>query len=227
MSWIAWSKGLCHRAEVLEIARQLNIDPRLAAACCMLLWEWADDETENGSVTKITLEALRGHADIVTGVPGFGGAFAKVKWVISDENGIFFPNWDRYNGPTAKTRMKNAKRQEKWRKKRYENNASSVIFSLPTKQNNKDRVCKGAARKKRWTEAVIAALKTVGPHSQRTAIDAIADRLTAMPGSEEARKQIADELYRRAEEIGSGGLRKPAVVWLREARERMEAIEHG
>lgn len=117
MGWIAWVKGLCTRAEVLTIAKQLSIDPKVVAACCMLIWEWADDETEEGG-TFVPLEAVQSHADTVTGVPGFGAAFTSVGWLVSHGTGSIFPNWSRHNGVTAKSRMKEAARKAKWRDKR-------------------------------------------------------------------------------------------------------------
>lgn len=132
MGWIAWVKGLCTRAEVLAIAERLSIDPKMAAAGCMLLWEWADEETEDGTVTNVPLEALFRHADRVTGIPGFGSAFAAAGWVESDDGGIHFPNWTRYNGPTAKTRMKEAARKANWRNTRDICPASGGTKTGPT-----------------------------------------------------------------------------------------------
>jgi hypothetical protein len=117
MGWIAWVKGLTHRAEVLRIASRLSIDPQRAAACCMLIWEWADDETEDGG-TFVPLLSLIAHADRVTGVPGFGQAFSDVGWLIENANGSMFPNFDRWNGETAKQRLKEAARKASWRKRR-------------------------------------------------------------------------------------------------------------
>jgi phage terminase small subunit len=108
---------LTQRGEVLRIASQLGIDPKMAAACCMLLWEWADDETEDGG-TNVPLLSLICHADRVTGVPGFGQAFADVGWLVENGKGAMFTNWDRHNSETAKTRMKEAVRKASWRKRR-------------------------------------------------------------------------------------------------------------
>jgi len=117
LAWIAWVKGLTHRCEVLNIARKLGIDPKLAAACCMLVWEWADDETENGDVF-VPLSALLLHADSITCVPGFGAALADVGWLIADGDKTRFPNWTRFNGDTTKKRLKETLRKSKWRAER-------------------------------------------------------------------------------------------------------------
>lgn len=131
MGWIAWVKGLCTRAEVLTISKQLGIDPKMVAACCMLLWEWADDETEEGG-TFVPLDAVQSHADTVTGVPGFGEALTSVGWLVSQGTGCVFPNWSRHNGITAKARMKEAARKAKWRDKRDKCPASDGTKTGPT-----------------------------------------------------------------------------------------------
>lgn len=135
MAWIAWTKGLTHRAEVLAIADKLSIDPKLAAACCMLIWEWADDETEDGSVTNVTLVSFFRHADSVTGLRAFGEAFASVGWIVEDVNSVRFPNWDTYNGTSAKKRLKAARRAAKSRIKRDIRHADSVTKASPTEHN--------------------------------------------------------------------------------------------
>jgi hypothetical protein len=99
----------------------------------MLIWEWADSETNDGD-TKVTLPRFICHADNVTGVAGFGAAFAEVGWAVENGGGTRFPNFTRWNGETTKNRLQNAARQAKWRNKRYKNNDSNVISALPEKR---------------------------------------------------------------------------------------------
>ena len=162
MAWIAWVKGLTQREEVLRIAGRLDIDPKLVAACCMLIWEWADSETNDGA-TKVTLSRFICHADNVTGVTGFGAAFAEVGWAVENGTGTSFPNFTRWNGETAKNRLQNAARQTKWRNKRYKSNDSNVMFSLPEKRREESVKTHGALQAPLWNGRHVEAVELSDP----------------------------------------------------------------
>ena len=38
--WIAWTKGLTLKREVVAIANRLGLDRRVVACLCMEAWEW-------------------------------------------------------------------------------------------------------------------------------------------------------------------------------------------
>lgn len=105
--WIKWEKGLERKPEVVRIARALDIRTTEAAACCMLVWAWADDNTMDGLVIGMAA------ADVstVVGVPGIGEAMATVGWLVVSESGVQFPNYNRHNGETCKARMLDANRK--------------------------------------------------------------------------------------------------------------------
>lgn len=110
-TWIAWTKGLTLKREVMAMAASLDLDRRVVACCCMEAWEWADENTEDGhapGVTNVTLDA-------VTGVTGFGRAMIEAGWLIEDERGIVFPKFERYNANSAKKRLKAAERKRRQR----------------------------------------------------------------------------------------------------------------
>ena len=52
-SWIKWDRGLSRKPEVIAIAAALKLDRRLVAACCMEVWEWSDDVTEDGRIEGV------------------------------------------------------------------------------------------------------------------------------------------------------------------------------
>ncbi len=109
--WIAWTKGLTLKREVIAIANTLGLDRRIVACLCMEAWEWADSNTVDGhadSVTNVTLDA-------VTGVTGFGQAMLEVGWLLEDDRGIIFPRWERWNAQSAKKRLQNAERKRRQR----------------------------------------------------------------------------------------------------------------
>lgn len=109
--WIAWTKGLTRKREVLLIARELKIDRLKAAALCMEAWEWADAETVDGHLPGSVPNDL----DIAIGVEGMAAAMHNVGWLIFDSDGLRFPNWDYWNSESAKQRILATRRQQKRR----------------------------------------------------------------------------------------------------------------
>jgi DNA replication protein DnaT len=98
--WIEWEKGLVRKPEVLRIARALQCTPQHAAACCMMVWEWAEDVTENGIITDVTAA----DASFAAGVEGIGEAMLAVGWLVEAGDALVLPNWDRHNAEPAKRR---------------------------------------------------------------------------------------------------------------------------
>ncbi len=111
--WIKWEKGLLRKPEVMEIATSLGVSEQHAAACCMAVWEWADDVTVDGMV-RARHEAL----DRIAGQHGFAAAMAEVGWLVISSTVLQFPNFDRHNGTTGKRRSLDASRQGKHRNHR-------------------------------------------------------------------------------------------------------------
>ena len=104
--WIEWEKGLVRKPEVIRIARALGSTPQHAAACCMMVWEWAEDVTENGIISGVTAADV----SFAAGVEGIGEAMVAAGWLLENEDAVVLPNWDRHNGAPAKRRALNALR---------------------------------------------------------------------------------------------------------------------
>ena len=104
--WIEWEKGLARKPEVLRIARKLGCTPQHAAACCMMVWEWAEDVTEDGIILGVTAADV----SFAAGVDGIGESMLATGWLIEIDNGLVLPNWERHNGAPAKRRALNALR---------------------------------------------------------------------------------------------------------------------
>lgn len=98
--FIKWEKGLVRKPEVIRIARALDATVYHAAACCMVVWEWAEDVTTDGYVAGISPADVSAAA----GVPGIGEAMQEVGWMLAEGGGIIFPNWDRHNSDPSKQR---------------------------------------------------------------------------------------------------------------------------
>lgn len=109
--WIQWEKGLTRKPEVMQIAAALGCTDQHAAACCMLVWEWADDVTVDGLV-KARLDAV----DRIAGQPGLADAMADCGWLVVSDSAIQFPHYDRHNGQCAKARAIDAARKRSGRR---------------------------------------------------------------------------------------------------------------
>ena len=106
--WIKWEKGLVRKAEVIRIARALKATPQHAAACCMQVWEWAEEQTADGCIRGIDIADV----SLAVGVPGIGEAMAAADWLRTSGDGIVLPHWDRHNTQPAKARALNALRMK-------------------------------------------------------------------------------------------------------------------
>jgi hypothetical protein len=112
--WIEWEKGLVRKPEVLRIARLLGCTPQHAAACCMMVWEWAEDVTENGLIEGVTAADV----SFAAGVAGIGEAMVTTGWLIETGDAVVLSNWERHNGAPSKRRALNALRMRVERSER-------------------------------------------------------------------------------------------------------------
>jgi len=120
--WIKWEKGLVRKPEVIRIARTMRCTPQHAAACCMMVWEWAEDVTEDGVIQGMTAKDV----SFAAGVEGIGEAMTLAGWLVETDDAIVLPNWDRHNSEPSKQRALKAfymrvyraeKKSESWRKR--------------------------------------------------------------------------------------------------------------
>lgn len=105
--WIEWEKGLTRKPEVIRIARMLGSTTQHAAACCMMVWEWAEDVTENGIIPGLAAVDVSGAA----GIEGIGEAMVEAGWLLETGDAVVLPNWDRHNGEPSKRRAVDALRK--------------------------------------------------------------------------------------------------------------------
>jgi hypothetical protein len=143
--WIKIEHWTQDKPEVFQMADLLNIDPDAVLGKLIRVWVWADQQTTNGNA-GVTLDALqdrcinvtRSLLDRLAGVPGFASAMEKVGWLKSDEAGLWFANFDRHNGETAKTRALTAKRVQKHRAKK--GNATVTPAALPREEKRREDI---------------------------------------------------------------------------------------
>jgi hypothetical protein len=128
--WIKWTVGLTRKREVVAIASALGLSRREVAAMLMEVWEWADANTTNGHVPSVTNVTL----DEFLNCDGFAQAMQKEGWLVFDGTSITFPNFDRHNGKSAKSRAlaanrKRAERVAVTKVSRSKRDTSTLLFS--------------------------------------------------------------------------------------------------
>lgn len=118
------------------MASRLDKSRREIAACMMEVWEWLDDEidqknvTENGTGVLLLGPSPAAHLDDIAGYAGFADALALAGWVVIRSDRLEFPNFNRHNGASAKTRAVDAKRKRESRKCPEENRQEPPPSSL-------------------------------------------------------------------------------------------------
>jgi len=129
--WIKVQTCTPDKPEVHLIAERLGIDPDAVTGKLIRIWCWADQQTIDGNARSVTKTLL----DRIAGVTGFAEMLIEVGWLMPTDVGFAFPNFDRHNGNSAKTRASVAKRVEKHRKTPVASgiqcNALTVTSALP------------------------------------------------------------------------------------------------
>ena len=142
--WIKVQTCTPDKPEVHLIAERLGIDPDAVTGKLIRIWCWADQQTADGNAASVTRSLL----DRVSGVTGFADALVSVGWLEKTDGGFLFPNFDRHNGNSAKTRASVAKRVEKHRKTTESDsgtvkrkcNAETVTTALPEKRREEKSI---------------------------------------------------------------------------------------
>lgn len=109
--WIKMRNDLAEDPAVISMAGALGVDEDLIVGKLHRLWSWADRQSRDGHAVGVTQKWIDRHIRC----DGFAAAMAQVGWLAIDSSGISFPNFDRHNGETAKTRALGTKRKQKQR----------------------------------------------------------------------------------------------------------------
>jgi hypothetical protein len=116
MAWIPFDKDLPKKIEVVRIADITGIDRTLVWAYLLLFWAWADDQTEDGFLPRMRVRNL---CEVCADVPAnFWDAVVQVGWITETPEGVDIVNFDYYLGNSAKNRLKETRRKQKYRHKR-------------------------------------------------------------------------------------------------------------
>lgn len=179
--WIKIMVSTPDKPEVFAIADKLGIDPDAVLGKLIRIWIWADQQVESRNA-NVTLGALRDrHASVTRSLfdrlaqmPGFTDALVSVGWLVADGDNVYFPNFDRHNGNSAKTRALGVQRSQKHRDKVDGRDAN---VTLPALRNRHATVTKASPEKRREelnTETTDVVSSTV-PESQEPVVFAAAE----------------------------------------------------
>jgi hypothetical protein len=188
-NWIKMRHDLYDDPDTRRVARITGLDRDQVCGKLYRLWSWADRHGHNGLV-RAEIEDL----DDEIGHVGFGAALVSVGWLVTQEDGIVIPHWERHFSDSAKVRALAGQRVEKHRSRQRK--ATSVthppdgvtLEAQPDKNKNRgdnppppprEASQDHAALRAAWAAAAKAG--KVQPYRAKTVPPALAERL-AEPG---------------------------------------------
>jgi len=114
MYWIKVQTDLQRTPEVIQLAELLGCASVFeASGLCVAFWGWADGVTEDGRLAKCSRKTV----DAVVSREGFAAALIQVGWLVEDGRSMVIPNWERYNGKSARQRAIWSEQKAKQRKR--------------------------------------------------------------------------------------------------------------
>jgi hypothetical protein len=194
--WIKVDVTTPDKPEVFRMAERLGIDPDAVVGKLIRVWVWADQQTTNGNAPSVTRLLL----DRATNVSGFADAMINVGWLVESDDGLTFPNFDRHNGKTAKTRALTVHRVRQHR------NANVTKAALPRDRDIENRVTTGKtdSPKKRTTP---------DPSYARAFYDAFPPKRRAKPA------KVEEAFAKAVASLRAGGMPEPETYLIRRATE--------
>lgn len=108
MSWIKVRSHLATHPKVVRMAYALRTHPVRIIGALVYTWSVADLHADSEFLQHMTADAL----DQMVELPGFAEQMVLVGWLRISDDGLYLLNYQEHNGPTAKRRAAEAKRQE-------------------------------------------------------------------------------------------------------------------
>ena len=105
--WIKIRTELISGLDVIAIGVATGLDEYQVVGRLVKLWGWANHNTSDGHLRKMTPELLDRHVSH----QGFASALMDVGWLVQSGEGVTIPNWQKHNGSGAKARAESAARQ--------------------------------------------------------------------------------------------------------------------
>lgn len=132
--WIKMRADLAEDPAVIGMASALGVDEDLIVGKLHRLWSWADRQSRDGHATGVTQIWI----DRYIRCDGFAQAMVAVGWLEVEGASVTFPNFDRHNGETAKTRALGTKRKQKQRSVDPVNVTQSVTYVSRTERDKSE-----------------------------------------------------------------------------------------
>lgn len=105
--WIKMRLDLDDDPAVISIAARTGLDEFAVIGRLQNLWSWADRQATDGHAAGVTTAWINRRVRH----DKFAEAMIDVGWLLADEAGVTFPNFDRHNGESAKNRAMAADRK--------------------------------------------------------------------------------------------------------------------
>ncbi len=105
--WIKMRTNLDTDPAVVRLASGLKQDRFAIVGRLHKIWSWANEHLTDGRDVPIDSAFL----DALVESPGFAEQLRRVGWLSGRENCLSFPNFERHNGESAKTRALDAARK--------------------------------------------------------------------------------------------------------------------
>jgi hypothetical protein len=110
--WIKMRTDLHTDPAVVRMAAVLGLDLFGVVGRLHTVWAWADAHADcHGRVTLVSHEWI----DTLSRTPGLGAAMVAVGWLVSGDDGLTFPRFDRHMGAGAKARAQATERKRRSR----------------------------------------------------------------------------------------------------------------
>lgn len=137
--WIKMRTDLHTDPAVIGIACAVGINEDEVVGKLHRIWSWADIHTVDGNAPSVSVSWIDRYLD----VSGFAKAMCDAEWLSCQcddgRAGVRFPNFDRHNGKTAKTRALTAKRVSKHKDKTNADSVSKVTqTALPREEKRRE-----------------------------------------------------------------------------------------
>jgi hypothetical protein len=105
--WIKIRTELINDLDVMDICEATTLDEYEVVGRLVKLWGWANHNTTDGYLRKMTPARLDKFVNHV----GFSSALLDAGWLVESKDGMTIPNWQKHNGSGAKVRAEAAARQ--------------------------------------------------------------------------------------------------------------------
>lgn len=104
--WIPVRLNIHEDPAVFRIASRLKVQPITIVGALVRVWSWANANLPDGNARSVTAELI----DSLVALPGLALAMSEAGWLEITEDGVQFPNFDRWNSQAAKRRALTARR---------------------------------------------------------------------------------------------------------------------